>query len=64
MIEVEELRKLIDEGAQVVDVMSRTDYEDSHLPGAIHISLKELDAHSAAQLDRTGPVVTYCADYL
>ncbi len=64
MIEVEELQKLIDEGAQIVDVMSRSAFEESHLPGAIHLSLKKLDAHAATQLDRTRPVVTYCADYL
>jgi rhodanese-related sulfurtransferase len=33
------------------------------LPGAIHISLKELDEQSAARLDRDRPVVTYCSDY-
>jgi len=52
MIELEEVQSLVDEGAQLLDVMSRGEYEDSHLPGAIHISLKELDAQSAAKLDR------------
>jgi rhodanese-related sulfurtransferase len=64
MIELQEVLRLIDDGAQLLDVMSRNAYEDSHLPGAIHISLKELDARSAARLDRERPVVTYCNDYL
>ncbi len=63
MIDLEEVQRLADEGAQLLDVMSRGEYEDSHLPGAIHISLKELDAQSAAKLDRTRPVITYCYDY-
>jgi rhodanese-related sulfurtransferase len=63
MIELEEVQRLIGEGAQVLDVMSRSEYEDSHLPGAIHISLKELDEQTAAALDRSRPVITCCYDY-
>ena len=43
--------------------MSRSEYEDSHLPSAIHISIKELDEQSVAGLDRGRPVITYCFDY-
>jgi rhodanese-related sulfurtransferase len=63
MIELEEVRRLIAERAHVLDVMSREAYEDSHLPGAIHISLKELDEQSTARLDRDRPVITYCSNY-
>jgi rhodanese-related sulfurtransferase len=63
MIELEEVQQLIGEGAQLLDVMSREAYDESHLPGAIHISLKELDEQTAARLDRDRPVITYCSDY-
>lgn len=63
MIELDDVRRLIGEGAQLLDVMSRQAYEHSHLPGAIHISLKELDEHSTARLDRDRPIITYCSDY-
>jgi rhodanese-related sulfurtransferase len=63
MIELEEVQRLLGEGAQLLDVTSREAYEESHLPGAIHVSLKELDEQSAARLDRDRPVVTYCSDY-
>jgi rhodanese-related sulfurtransferase len=63
MIDLEGVRRLMEEGAQVLDVMSRAEYEDSRLPGAIHISLKELDAQAASRLDRDRPVITYCSDY-
>jgi rhodanese-related sulfurtransferase len=33
-----------------------------HLPGAINIPLKQLDA-AAAGLDRARPVIMYCYDY-
>lgn len=63
MIELDELQRLIGQGAQVVDVMSRSEYEDSRLPGALHLSIKELDEQSASRLDRGRPVITYCYDY-
>ena len=63
-IGLEEVERLVrEEGAQLLDVMSRESYEDSHLPAAINISLKELDADTAARLDRSRPVVAYCFDY-
>lgn len=63
MIELEEVQRLIEEGAQVLDVMSRAEYDDSRLPGAIHLSIKELDEQTSRQLDRGRPVITYCYDY-
>jgi rhodanese-related sulfurtransferase len=63
-IDYQGLRKLLDEGAQLVEVLPREEYEEEHLPGAINIPLKELDRDSAAQLDRNRPVVVYCWDYL
>jgi rhodanese-related sulfurtransferase len=64
VIELGEVRRLVEEEkAQLLDVMSREAYEDSHLPGALHISLKELDGRSAARLDPDRPVITYCSDH-
>jgi len=64
MIDLEEVERLVEEeDGQLVDVMSRKSYEESHLPGAINISLKELDEQSAALLQRTKPVIVYCYDY-
>ena len=62
MIEFDDVRRLIDEGAQVVDVLSREEYEDSHLPGAIHLPTTELDARTVASLDPNRLVVAYCFD--
>jgi rhodanese-related sulfurtransferase len=63
MIQLEEVRRLIDRGAQVVDVLSRKEYEESHLPGAIHLPLTEFDAPASASLDRNRAVIAYCYDY-
>ena len=63
-IEIGELRSLMDRGAQIVEVLPREDYEKLHLPGAVNLPLKELDAQTAAKLDKSNPVVVYCWDYL
>lgn len=55
-------RLLRDEQAQLVEVLPADEYEDEHLPGAINIPLKLLDAGTAGQLDRERPVIVYCYD--
>jgi rhodanese-related sulfurtransferase len=62
-IDLEGVKRLVSEGAQVLDVMSRAEYEDSHLPGTNHITLKELDEQAVSQLDGSRPVITYCSDH-
>jgi rhodanese-related sulfurtransferase len=56
------VRQLVDEGAQLVEVLPRGEYEEQHLPGAINIPLKELDADAVAVLDSETAVIVYCWD--
>ncbi|MDQ3436992.1 MAG: rhodanese-like domain-containing protein [Actinomycetota bacterium] len=60
----EGVRELLEEGAQVVDVLPSEEYGESHLPGAINIPLKELNRETTERLRRDGPVIVYCHDYL
>ena len=59
----DEVRRLVEEGAQLVDVLPRDEYEGEHLPKAINIPLKELDRETTATLKRDAPVIVYCHDY-
>jgi rhodanese-related sulfurtransferase len=59
----DEVRKLVEVGVQLVEVLPREEYEDEHLPGAINIPLKELDRETTAKLRRDAPVIVYCHDY-
>jgi rhodanese-related sulfurtransferase len=59
-----QLRELLADGAQLVEVLPPAEYDELHLPGAINIPLKTLDAHSTAALDRRKAVVVYCWDGL
>ena len=62
-IDRDELRRLRrEEQAELVEVLPATSFEDEHLPGAINIPLKTLDAASAASLDPRAPVIVYCYD--
>jgi rhodanese-related sulfurtransferase len=63
-IELEQLQQLRADGAQLVEVLPREEYEEMHLPGAIHIPLKELDRDTAQQLGPARAVVFYCWDAL
>ncbi len=58
----DEVRRLLEDGAQLVDVLPREEYEEEHLAGAINIPLKELDAGTTAGLRKDVPVIVYCYD--
>lgn len=59
----DEVRALLGEGARLVDVLLREEYEDEHLPEAISIPLKELNRQTTARLKPDAPVIGYCHDY-
>jgi rhodanese-related sulfurtransferase/CBS domain-containing protein len=55
-------RLLRKDNAQLVEVLPRPEYEWAHLPGAVHLHLKDLNAETAAKLDRHRPVIAYCSN--
>ena len=59
-----EVRRLLEDGAQLVEVLGRKQYEEEHLPGAVNIFLKDLARKAPEQLDRSRPVIVYCEDSL
>jgi rhodanese-related sulfurtransferase len=58
------VRELLEAGAQLVEVLPEDEYREEHLPGAINVPLKKLDAATTADLDRRKAVVVYCWDAL
>ena len=58
----DELRELTGQQATLVVVLPADDSAWAHLPGAVSIPLKELDARTG-QLDRSRPVIVYCHDW-
>jgi rhodanese-related sulfurtransferase len=55
----EEAQKLIDEGAQLIDVRADHEWEAGRIAGAKHVPLHEL-AERTAEIDKDRPVVLYC----
>ena len=58
-----DVERLVADGAQLVEVLPREEYEDEHIAGAINVPLKELKRETIKQLDRSRPVIVYCHDY-
>ena len=62
-IDTDDALRLHREGAQFVEVLGRSEYDEEHLPGAVHVSLRRIDEIAPQVLDRDRPVVAYCWDY-
>ena len=55
----EEAQKLIDGGAQLVDVRADHEWEMGRIEGATHLPLAEL-SERVGEIDKDRPVVLYC----
>ena len=64
IIDRHQVQRLVGTGAQVVEVLPRHEYDDEHLPGALHLPLKHLNGRAAEALDKARPVIVYCWDAL
>ncbi|MBA2518160.1 MAG: rhodanese-like domain-containing protein [Chloroflexia bacterium] len=62
-IDRHEIKRLLAEGAQLVDVLPADEYEAEHIAGAVNIPLKALNRETATRLDPNRPVIVYCWDY-
>jgi rhodanese-related sulfurtransferase len=55
----EEARKMVEEGAQLVDVRADHEWNAGHIANAKHVPLPELPQRTG-ELDQDRPVVVYC----
>ncbi|MDY7082473.1 MAG: rhodanese-like domain-containing protein [Halobacteria archaeon] len=58
-ISVEEAKKMIDEGATVVDVRTPQEFEEGHIPGSIHAPMDEF-TNFLGQLEGKEPIIMVC----
>jgi len=61
-VDRERVRGLMEQGAQIIDVLPAQDYGEDHLPGAINLPLRRIEAEAISALDPTRAIVVYCAD--
>jgi rhodanese-related sulfurtransferase len=61
----DEVQRLLQTGAQLIEVLPGDEYDEEHLPGAISLPLKSLTRQATAgAIDRGRPVIVYCWDAL
>ena len=61
-VDRDELRQMVEAGAQLVEVLPEEEYAEDHLPRAINIPLRRIDEEASTKLDRKRPVIVYCWD--
>lgn len=61
-IDRDQVQRLMAQGAQIVDVLPAREYGEDHLPGAVNLPLRNIEAEALHVLDPSRPVVVYCAD--
>ncbi|MDD5163198.1 MAG: rhodanese-like domain-containing protein [Candidatus ainarchaeum sp.] len=65
VISREELKEKIDNGEKflLVEVLSREEYGQGHLPNAINIPLSELPERASKELEKEKEIIVYCSDF-
>jgi rhodanese-related sulfurtransferase len=61
-IDRQQVERLVEAGAQLVEVLAANEYEEEHLPAAMNIPLKRIDSEAPTRLDMNRPVIVYCWD--
>ena len=62
-IQRDEVRRLLDSGAQLVEVLPAEQYEREHIDGALSLPLERLNRETAARLlHKEQAIITYCQD--
>lgn len=56
------LKRMLGDGAQLVEVLPAEEYAEDHLPSAVNIPLRRLRADTVSNLRKDVPVITYCWD--
>jgi rhodanese-related sulfurtransferase len=54
------LKQLVDDGAQIIDVRTKGEYQGGHIKGSVNIPLQSL-GNNLARIRKDKPVITCCA---
>lgn len=52
--------ELIDQGAMIIDVRSKSEYQGGHIEGSVNIPLQSIE-QSLKRINKDKPVITCCA---
>jgi len=56
-----DFKALVDQGAIILDVRSKGEYDQGHIDGSINISVDALPKHLNRFKDKNKPIITCCA---
>jgi len=62
-IDLDRVVELQNQSAQLVEVLSRKQFDEQHLPGAVSLPLSKFKSSELTKLDKNRPVIVYCWDY-
>ena len=63
-IDREQVLRLAERGAPIIDVLSPDEHRESRIAGSIGLWLRDLDAEAVAGFRSDEPIVVYCHDHL
>ena len=55
-----DFKELLQNGAQIIDVRTKAEYQQGHVKGSINIPLNDLSSHYS-KLKKDKPIITCCA---
>jgi rhodanese-related sulfurtransferase len=62
-IDRDRVRELVAQQVPLLDVLGAEAYQESHIPQALNLPLKELDRQSVAKFSPEKPFIVYCDDF-
>ncbi len=62
VIDRSDVLRMLEEGAQLLDVLDAEEHAEEHIPGAQNVPLAELDPETTSHLAPDRPVIVYCHD--
>ena len=62
-VDLDHVLELRNQGAQLIEVLPKKEFEEQHLPGAISLPLSKFKPSELAKLDKDRAVIVYCWDY-
>lgn len=61
-IERRELQELLKAGAIIAEALASEEHHGRHIPSAVSLPTRKIDADLVANLDKSHPIIVYCWD--
>ncbi len=62
VIDRSEVQRMLEEGAQLLDVLDAEEHAEERIPGALNVPLAELGPETTSRLAPGRPIIVYCHD--